>query len=149
MSTKIADTSYLELNNLLLKGKRYVQEKKYDQALKTYEQAANLDRENPRIFSGIGYVHILREDYTAAASIKSAFEKAIDLTPDNPKLYYALGYSFGKNGENLAAAKAYENAIDLEPLNIQNHLGLAIVLLRAKEYDRAISVYKVILALES
>ncbi len=108
-SFRIAQTTQLELNNLLLRGRQYVQAKDYDKALETYEQAAILDRVNPKIFSGIGYVYILKEEYDAATE---AYEQAIALTPNNPKLYYALGYSLGKKGKHLEAAEAYEKEID-------------------------------------
>jgi tetratricopeptide (TPR) repeat protein len=103
----------LELNNLLLKGEQYVEQKDYDQALETYEQAAILDQQNPEIFSGIGYVQTLRKDYSAAVA---AYEQAIALSPDNPKLYYALGFSLGNAGKNIQAAKAYEKAVEYSKL---------------------------------
>ena len=72
----------LELNDLLLAGQQYVEEKNYEQALSTYKQAADLDQNNPQIFSGIGYVQTLRKNYAAATE---AYQQAIDLSPNNPK----------------------------------------------------------------
>ena len=140
----IAQSNYLELNNLLLKGKQYVEKQNYDRALKTYEQAASLDRHNSQIFSGIGYVQTQRAEYDAAAK---AYQQAIALSPNDPKLYYALGFCLGNAGENPEAAVAYRKAIELEPDNIQNHLGLGVILLREKEYDRAVETYNHILAI--
>ncbi|MGB5636216.1 MAG: tetratricopeptide repeat protein [Waterburya sp.] len=140
----LAQTNKVELNDLLLAGKQYVEKQNYDKALLTYKKAAALDQNNPEIFSGIGYVQTLRKDYAGATE---AYQQAINLSPNNPKLHYALGFSLGSAGENLAAAAAYEQAIELEPDNLQNHLGLAVVLARAEEYDRAIAVYKHILTL--
>ena len=110
----MAQVNKLELNNLLIVGKQYVEEKNYNKALETYEQAAAIDREKAQIFSGIGYVQTLRKNYGAAAK---AYQQAIELTPENPKLYYALGFCLGNAGENLKAAQAYETAIKLEPDN--------------------------------
>ncbi|MGL5077111.1 MAG: tetratricopeptide repeat protein, partial [Waterburya sp.] len=143
-SLEITQTN-LELNNLLLKGKQYVEQQNYDQALETYEQAAILDQQNPEIFSGIGYVQTLRKDYSAAVA---AYEQAIALAPDDPKLYYALGFSLGNAGKNLQAAKAYEKSVELEPDNVQNYLGLGLVLLRAKKYTQALKIYNNVLKLE-
>ena len=140
----IAQSNYLELNNLLLKGKQYVEKQNYDRALKTYEKAASLDRQNSQIFSGIGYVQTQRAEYDAAAK---AYQQAIALSPNDPKLYYALGFCLGNAGENPEAAVAYKKAIELEPDNIQNHLGLGVVLLREKEYDQAVETYNHILAI--
>lgn len=140
----ITQSNYFELNNLLLEGKRLVAEQNYDKALDVYEQAANLDQNNAQIFSGIGYVHALKEEYELAAD---AYEQAISLSPNNSKLYYALGYSLGKSENYESAADAYEQAVSLEPNNIQNHIGLGVVLLRQQKYDPAIDVYNRVLAL--
>ena len=46
----VVQANNLDLNNLLLLGKQYVEEQNYDKALETYRQAADLDRDNPQIF---------------------------------------------------------------------------------------------------
>lgn len=78
------------LRELLKQGRELVDAKKYQEATQVYKQAAQLDSDNPKIFSGIAYLEASQGNYQQAAA---AYQRAIDLAPNNAEFYYALGHS--------------------------------------------------------
>ncbi|MEP0886575.1 tetratricopeptide repeat protein, partial [Trichocoleus sp. ST-U3] len=121
-----------QLNELLRRGREFVDAGNYEQAIATYQQAASLDRQNPRIFSGIGYLQARQGNFREAAK---AYQQAIALDPNNAEFQYALGYSLANAEDNAGAATAYRRAIGLNSNNVNSYLGLGFVLLRQKDYD--------------
>ncbi|HEY9846007.1 MAG TPA: tetratricopeptide repeat protein, partial [Candidatus Caenarcaniphilales bacterium] len=119
------------LSNLLNQGHQLVSRGSWADALQVYEQAAQLDGKNPRIFSAIGYVQARQENFEQAAR---AYQSAIDLEPENADFYYALGYSLGHLGDDPGAAAAYRRASQLNPKNIAAYEGLGIILTRQQDY---------------
>lgn len=141
---QLASSQNPELQSLLRQGREYVDAGNYDKAIATYQQAATIDRDNARIFSGLGYLYTLQENFAAA---QRSYQRAISLEPDNPSFYYALGYSLAQTGDNDNAIRAYYRATKLAPLELKYHQALAVVLLRDQDYSSAIAVYQRILAL--
>jgi tetratricopeptide (TPR) repeat protein len=134
-----------QIDDLLTLGLNYLQAGDYKSAIAVYEQAASLDGENPRIFSGIGYLHTLEGNFPAAAK---AYQKALYLDPNNPDFYFALGYSLANDGRYGDAATAYYQAIQLDPNNVNYYVALGVVFLRQQEYERATQMYHAIVAID-
>lgn len=130
-----------ELEDLLARGQELVTEGNYDEALTVYERAAQLDNENARIYSGIGYLQTKQGNYAAAVD---AYETAIQLDNDNAAFYYALGYSLANTQDYEAAANAYQQAANLDPADDKTQLGLGIVLARLGRYDEAVQAYQTV-----
>jgi tetratricopeptide (TPR) repeat protein len=71
----------------------------YAQAIATYQQAANLDRQNPKIFSGIGYLEARQGHFQEAAK---AYQQAIAVVEKARDLYRKKGESEGeKKAESM------------------------------------------------
>ncbi len=134
-----------QLNELLKQGREYINVGDLERALFSYQQAARLDGQNAKIYSGMGYIYTLQDNYSAAAK---AYQQALNFDPDNPDFYYALGYSLANAGDYSNAATAYYYAIQLEPRNVKHYIGLGVVLLRQQNYQKASEVYQWVLALE-
>jgi len=134
-----------QVNELLRQARQLVKNGNYGEAIAIYEQAAALDGNNAKIFSGIGFLQTRQGDYNAAAQ---AYQKALSLDPSNPDFFHALGYSLANIGDYDNAATAYYYAIQIEPKNVQHYLGLGVVLLRQKNYAKAGEVYQWVLALD-
>ena len=105
-------TGNRKLNQLLYQGRKYADAGDYARAIASYQQAASLDRQNAKIYSGIGYLEAKQGNFTAAAQ---AYQQAVALDPDNAEFYYALGYSLANTGNNIGAASAYYRAAQLDP----------------------------------
>ena len=92
-----------QLNELLRQGRELVKAGNYPQAIATYQQAANLDRQNPKIFSGIGYLEARQGHFQEAAK---AYQQAIALQPRNSEIYELLGSALLEQGRPQEAIKA-------------------------------------------
>ncbi|MGH8002143.1 MAG: tetratricopeptide repeat protein, partial [Brasilonema sp.] len=78
-----------QLSELLRRGREYVDAGDYANAIAIYRQAASLDEQNPKIFSGIGYLYARQGNFLEAVR---AYQQALSLDPNNADFYYALGY---------------------------------------------------------
>lgn len=103
---------HLAPSDLLNQGEKLAKAGDWARALSAYEQASDLDQQNPRIFSAIGYVQARLDNFAEAAR---AYQKAIALEPKNADFHYALGYSLGHLGDNAGSAAAYDQATRLDP----------------------------------
>ncbi len=134
-----------QLDELLRQGRDYVDKGNYQQAIAAYKQAASLDNDNAKIFSGIAYLHSQQGNYQAAVKF---YQKALSIDSSNPNFYYALGDSLANVGDNNNAASAYYYAIQLNPQFIKSYIGLGVVLLRQEDYEGAAEAYKRVIALD-
>jgi len=76
-----------QLAELLHKGSELVEAGDYSRALRIYQQALSLVRDNPRIYSGIGYLQALQGNFQDAVR---AYQQAVTLDPNNADFHYAL-----------------------------------------------------------
>lgn len=128
-----------QLNDLLRQGRDLAEAGQYNQAIATYQQAAHLDRRNPRIYSGIGYLYAVQNRFQEAAQ---AYRNAIALDPNNSAFYHAYAHSLAQIGDNRKATTAYQQAIQLDDTDINSYLGLGVVLMRQGYHDRALNIYE-------
>ncbi|MDB9311746.1 tetratricopeptide repeat protein [Spirulina sp. CS-785/01] len=128
-----------QLNDLLRRGRDLADTGNYQQAIATYQQAATLDRRNPKIYSGIGYLYAVQGRFQEAAQ---AYRNALFLDRNNSSFYYAYAHCLAQIGDNRNATNAYRHAIQLQPNHIDSYLGLGVVLMRQGYHDRALQVYQ-------
>lgn len=133
-----------ELNELFGQGQQLVDDGKYSEALLRYQHAVSLDKENPQIFSAIGYLQTIRSNFQEAAT---AFQQAIALEASNANFHYALAYNLANLGHNAGAAAAYRRTIELDANSINAHLGLGVVLLRQQDSNGASEAFQRVVAI--
>ena len=100
---------------LLMTGMVYYKQRKYDQAVKTFE---NLIKEtggnNDDAFYFLGSVYLDKENFEAA---EKQFRKAIEINPNSSNALNALGYMFADRGIKLEEAKdLITQALSINPL---------------------------------
>jgi len=132
-------TNQQQLNTLLEEGRRLVDAGDFSDAITLYQQAVTLDRTDPEIYSGIGYLQDRQKNYPAAVA---AYQQAVALAPKNSQYQYALGYSLANSGDNVGAAAAYRRAVQLNRKDVNAYLGLGVVLFRQGKYTEAMKVDK-------
>lgn len=128
-----------QLNKLLRQGRELVEAGNYRQALQVYHQAVYIDQSNPKIYSGIGYLHTLDGDYSSAAQ---AYEYALVLEPRSLPFQYALAFCYAQLGRNRESELAYRQALRLNPNHVESHLGLGVVLMRQGQHRSAYAQYQ-------
>lgn len=113
---EIADT-YVGLGALCSENKDF------DNAIKFFELALNLNSEFNEAIVAIGNAYYLKKDHIAALKY---LRKAVKISPNNPKANYLLGnISMDVKEYNLAII-LYKQAIRFSPYYAEAYLGIAI-----------------------
>lgn len=103
------------------KGNKALQEEKFDDAIKFYTQAIELDGSNHVLYSNRSAAHAKAGKYPQA--LEDA-EKTISLKPDWSKGYSRKGSALAYLGRQEDAIEAYQNGLMLDPTNEQLKKGL-------------------------
>lgn len=114
-------------------------QEKFDEAMKDYRQALNIDPENPEALTAIGSVYLSRSQYSEAAA---SFQKAIS-RKDLPAARQGLANAYMKTGIQFIKQKDYERSIEFLKRSIdiyptyESYGRLAQALLRTGRVDEA------------
>lgn len=85
----------------------------YQDALNDYNEALRIDAQLAQAWNGKGNLYYLAERYDAAIA---AFERALELDlPERHVAYYNLGLVYESTGDEAAAARSYNMALELMP----------------------------------
>ena len=106
----------MSADELKAKGNAALQSEKYDEAIKFYSDAINLDPKNHILYSNRSAAFAKVGKYTE--SLNDA-EKTINLKGDWPKGYSRKGAALELLGRNEEAVKTYEAGLKLDPSNAQ------------------------------
>lgn len=109
-------------------GNKAIAEKNFDEAIKHFTEAIELEPTNHILYSNRSAAYASKKDYDSA--LKDA-EKTTELKPDWAKGWGRKGAAMHGLGDLVGAHDAYEEGLKLDPNNAQNKSGLASV-------DRAI-----------
>jgi Flp pilus assembly protein TadD len=99
----------------------YTALKRTNQARAEYERTIAMDPKMPEAYLDLG---ILLLDKEPAASV-AALTKATELLPAQSRPHFLLGVALERSGNPSAAAKTFENAAALDPMDLDTllHLG--------------------------
>ncbi|MFZ9737762.1 MAG: tetratricopeptide repeat protein [Prochlorotrichaceae cyanobacterium] len=139
-----------ELRQLLRDARENIEAGQYQEAIALYTRATQLDRENPQIFSGIGYSYSQLGQFAAAAA---AFRQAVALDRRNVDFQYGLALSLQKAGDYQGAISAYQALIQLDnrPQNrnrTNTYLGLGQAFASAGDLAAALRTYQQLISLD-
>ncbi|XP_058798627.1 stress-induced-phosphoprotein 1 [Phymastichus coffea] len=121
-----------QVNALKGKGNKALQEEKFDDAIKFYTQAIELDGSNHVLYSNRSAAYAKAGKYSQA--LEDA-EKTVSLKPDWAKGYSRKGSALAYLGRTEDAIEAYQNGLVLDPTNEQLKKGLEEV--KAQRGSRA------------
>ena len=111
---------------------------KYDEAIKAYDEAINLDPKLASAWNNKGNVSLSQGKYDEAIQ---AYDKAIKLDPKLAPAWNNKGNALYKQGKYDEAIQAYDKAIEMDPndarcLDQQRHCSQ-----RQGKYDEAIEAF--------
>lgn len=118
------------MNQLKEKGNAALASGNYEEAIKYYSAAIDLDPKNHVLFSNRSAAHAKASNY--AAALEDA-NKTVSLNPSWSKGYSRKGSALAYLGKYEDAIAAYERGLELEPGNQQLASGLAEVKKQAEE----------------
>jgi tetratricopeptide (TPR) repeat protein len=142
------------VNDLMIKGNRFAEDKRYGEAIKEYEAILKVEPENTRalLLMGLGYANLNKPDeairYTKKASeidpsyaafynlgliyaandqpenALGAFDQALEFNPESHRAEYQKGIVYSILKDYEGAAQSYQRSIDLNPDFDEAHIGL-------------------------
>ena len=127
------------LNALLDQAAAAIKAQRYGDAAAAYQEAIPMERDNARLYSGLGYAQSKRGDFKASAE---AFRLAVSLEQNNADFHNGLGYALANLQDYKAASQAYRRAIQSDSKKVEAYIGLGTVLRRDQQFDSAIAVYE-------
>ncbi|XP_041984318.1 stress-induced-phosphoprotein 1 [Aricia agestis] len=113
-----------QVNQLKEKGNAALSSGQYDEAVKFYTSAIELDPKNHVLYSNRSAAHAKAENYSAALEDANI---TVSLNPTWSKGYSRKGSALAFLGKYDEAIAAYEKGLELEPNNQQLASGLAEV----------------------
>ncbi|XP_065207806.1 stress-induced-phosphoprotein 1 [Planococcus citri] len=104
------------------KGNAALNQGNFDDAIKFYSEAINLDQKNHVLYSNRSAAYCKCAKYTEALADA---EKTVSIKPDWPKGYSRLGSAYYSLGQFEKAVDAYETGLKYDPSNVQMRDALA------------------------
>jgi tetratricopeptide (TPR) repeat protein len=120
-------------------GSKYMQEKRYSLAAKTFKEAVMMDPQLALAHQQLGLTAALSNDYgTAIRELKLALK----LNPQDAIAHNNLGLALEHAGKIKEAEPEFEKAAELAPNIASAHYGLGVTLSSEGQYKRAASEFE-------
>ncbi|MEL6250080.1 MAG: tetratricopeptide repeat protein, partial [Cyanobacteria bacterium J06627_15] len=107
-SSSLSEADEDRFNELLRQAQERVDDRDYRGAIGYYQQALQIDRDNARLYSGIGYLQLQQGDYQLAVE---NYRQAIEREPRNLPFRYGLAFSLFQAQQFEEAADVYRELI--------------------------------------
>jgi len=131
---KVSDIALDHLN----RGNDYLAEKKYDEALREFEQAIAADNKFSDAYTGRGMAYYWKNNNERAVT---EFNQAIKINPNDAKAYNGRGLTYYLMSQNSRAIADFTKAIKIDPNYVEAYSGRGDVYYDKEDYDRAIADY--------
>lgn len=132
--------AYINLGVLKTKSK------KYEEAIKLYEKALNLDCENAKAYCFLGNTYTEMQKYEEA---EKNYEYAMKIEPFNPDILINSGICLVRQRKLLQAKEAFQKACKINPLNLFAIHYLGLVELELNETDASEEKFKFIISVDN
>jgi len=135
-ASKDAEASYRdkeEAERLKNEGNDLMKREKYEDALKNYTKAIQLDCKNPVYFCNRAAAYSKLNNHVFALE---DCQRAIEIDPTYSKAYGRMGLAYASLNDHLKAKQFYEKAIELDPHNESFRNNLRIAEEKAQEQQR-------------
>ena len=124
------------LNNL---GAAYMNQQLFEKALKSFQQAAELDPKltMAKLNEGIALLNLQKID-----EAKVLLEDALKQDPRNPYAWYNLGLFAKNTGDAQAAIDAFHHVVEIDPNDADTWYFLGTAYVQAKQFSQAIDAFQ-------
>ena len=123
-----------KIAELLKEGDSLIRDGKYDEALKKYQEASDMNEEKADPHYKIGVAYYFLKDYKKAVE---SYKKAIRINPKYVKALNNLALIYDKQGEDTEAVIMYKKALDLKPDYKKARYNLGALLIRLEKLEEA------------
>lgn len=132
------EIKFTEADEYLTRGAALYDREKYDEALKMYKRAEELEPKNTKVYLKEGEVYVMLDQYEEA---KKAFKKAILLDKNNGLAYFHLGNVEFLLDNPDTGREMYAKAISAGFISYQIYFNLGTYYEQQGEFDEAIKNY--------
>jgi cytochrome c-type biogenesis protein CcmH/NrfG len=124
------------LNNL---GAAYMNQQLFEKALRSFQQAAELDPKltMARLNEGIALLNLQKID-----EAKTRLEAALKQDPKNPNAWYNLGLLAKNTGDAQGAIDAFHHVVELDASDADTWYFLGTAYVQAKQFPQAIDAFQ-------
>lgn len=116
-------------------GRRYVEEKKYDMAVVSYNKAVKRDPEFITAWNYLGLNYRRLENYKEAII---CYEKSLELDPTGTFPLQNMGVTYQLMNDNAKAAETYERLVALDTKNPEGYYGAGANYYLAGNYEKGV-----------
>ncbi|MDD1749746.1 MAG: tetratricopeptide repeat protein [Methanothrix sp.] len=109
-----------------------------DKAIKLYDQALELDPENPVIWNNKGTALVRERKYEDALE---AYDRALELNSEYSEAMIGKGSALNRLNRSAESIGLFEKAIGLDPSNAKAWNNKGVALTRLGRYDEAINAF--------
>jgi tetratricopeptide (TPR) repeat protein len=123
----------------MMLGDIYLQQKKYDDAVRAYQEVVKKQPRNVAAYAN------LASAYAGAGKFKeelSALQKAVSLKSDDPTIRFNLGAAYERQKMEAEAIKEYERVLKINVDDADAVERLADLALKNKQFGQAIQYYE-------
>src|ERR1700735_2681180 len=124
------------MNNL---GAAYMNQQLFEKALKSFQQAAELDPKLAiaRLNEGVAFLNLQKID-----EAKAALEDALKQDPKNPQAWYNLGLYAKNTGDAQSAIDAFRHVSEIDPSVADTWYFLGSAYVQPKQFPQAIEAFQ-------
>ncbi len=127
-------------------GFLYRLEEDWERAMSHFDRALEINPRLMDVFTNVVLVHSAREEYDAA--LRKA-ENQLSVVSESPAsqamVYNLIGGLYIAKGDNAAAEKAFQTALEKNPESLRPYYALARIYLNENRADEAIAQYQAII----
>ncbi len=133
---KVNPAEAARMNNL---GAAYMNQQLFEKALKSFQQAAELDPKltMAKLNEGIALLNLQKID-----EAKALLEDALKQDPKNPYAWYNLGLFAKNTGDAQAAIDAFHHVVEIDPSDADTWYFLGTAYVQAKQFPQAIDAFQ-------
>jgi tetratricopeptide (TPR) repeat protein len=120
-------------------GKIYFEHARFEEAERYFLQLTDIDPLHPRVHQLLGLLYSEQGKWDEAIM---ELEEAIEIEPSDETMR-ELGWTLNMVGDKDGAISVLEEALDMNPMNLQARIDLGSIYMDQEDYERAIAEWKI------